>query len=243
MDLTDKTAIQEHRKRLVERFENEGLENFTDAECIELLLQYAVPAKCTAELSQKLLKYFGTFHGVMDADMVDLLRVSGMSECSATLLQVVPRFIRNYAFDKMGNIKVFDTVEKVGEYCVNRYFGETDEILGVMLLDKNNRLIGFKQLQRGSLGSASLNLEKLADYVFSYDSPAFILVHNHNGGSVRPSMPDIDTTSYVMDYFASFGRVLVEHIIVCNNRYLPLVKYMEEHADELYGGGDLGYDF
>lgn len=228
MDEAEKTLIHNKRVELEKRFENEGLESFSDEECIRLLLQYAMPGKDTTEVAKRLLNCFGSFHAVFDADITVLKELDQMSDSSAALLKLVPQLARAYAVDRMQKYKVFDTLEKVGDFCVNHYLGATEEILSVILLDKNKRFMGFERLQIGAPGSASLNLEKLAKYIFVNGVEAFILVHNHNGCDVSPSEADIDTTYYVKDYFEQFGIKMLEHIIVCNDRYFPIIKYLKD---------------
>lgn len=232
MDDAEKERIFKMRAELEERFESNGIDDLSDEECIQLLLQYAMPGKDTSQTAKLLLDTFGSFHAVFDANFQVLAGLEGMSETSAALLKFIPQFMRCYAVDRMEKYKVFDTVEKVGEFCINHYFGETEEILSVILLGENKRFIGFRQLQRGGPGSASLNLEKLAECIFVNEATSFILVHNHNNGSVQPSAADIDTTYFVREYFMRFDMPLVEHIIVSNDHYFPLVNYLKGYCKE-----------
>lgn len=232
MDEAEKEMIHNKRVELEKRFEHEGLKSFNDEECIRLLLQYAMPGKDTTDVARRLLDSFGSFHAVFDADIDVLTSLDWMTDSSAALLKLVPQLARAYAVDRMQKYKVFDTLAKVGDFCVNHYLGATEEILSVILLGKNKSFIAFKRLQIGAPGSASLNLEKLAEYIFVNSAQEFILVHNHNGCDVSPSEADIDTTYYVKDYFEKFGIKMLEHIIVCNDRYFPIIRYLKDMKEK-----------
>lgn len=56
----DKSLHEGHRKRVKERFANEGLDSFNDHQVLELLLFYAIPMKDTNELAHKMIKEYGS---------------------------------------------------------------------------------------------------------------------------------------------------------------------------------------
>ena len=61
-----------HRQRLKERFQNSGLDNFTDIQVLELLLFYAIPVKDTNPIAHALLDHFGSLSQVLEADVEEL---------------------------------------------------------------------------------------------------------------------------------------------------------------------------
>lgn len=224
-----KEKLKKQRAEIKKRYNENGIKYLDDQECLELLLQYVVDENEQGELAYELISYLGTLNGVLEAEHEELARINGISDHIATLIEVIPSVARSLAMDRMRVIigKKFETIVEVGQFCVNRYIGITDERLSVILLDEENAFLDFKTIQIGSLGAANINLEKLAEYVFGYKVSSFILVHNHPGGRVIPSMADIDTTMFAKKYFISYGKVLLEHIIVSGNRYLPILKYCE----------------
>ena len=56
-----------HRKRLRQRFLQEGLEHFTDVQVLELVLFYAISRQDTNPIAHALLDHFGSLSQVMDA--------------------------------------------------------------------------------------------------------------------------------------------------------------------------------
>ena len=52
---------QGHRQRLRNRFLEQGLDQFTEVQVLELLLFYCIPRQDTNELAHRLLRYFGSF--------------------------------------------------------------------------------------------------------------------------------------------------------------------------------------
>ena len=83
-----------HRERLKQRFLEEGLDNFTDIQVLELLLFYAIPQKDTNPIAHGLLEHFGSLSRVLEADFEELKKVDGISDHSATLLALVTDLCR-----------------------------------------------------------------------------------------------------------------------------------------------------
>ena len=66
-----------HRKRIKERFAQNGLDGYNDHNALELLLFYALPRKDTNELAHSLLKHFGSLTALLEADYSELCAFDG----------------------------------------------------------------------------------------------------------------------------------------------------------------------
>ena len=130
-----------HRERLKKRFLTEGLDHFEPHNVLELLLFYAIPQKDTNELAHALIERFGSLSEVFDASFEELITVPGIKEHSATLIKMIPSLARQYMVDKNGNTERLMTVEKLGEYFVNKYIGVNVETVYLLLLDNKYEVI------------------------------------------------------------------------------------------------------
>ena len=82
---------KEHRKRLKNRFLSEGLDNFEVHNVLELLLFFGIPQKDTNDLAHELLNKFGSLSGVFEAPYSELIKVKGIGDNAATLIQLIYR--------------------------------------------------------------------------------------------------------------------------------------------------------
>ena len=80
-----------HRKRMRERFMEQGLAGFAPHEMLELILFYGIPRANVNPLAHRLMDTFGSLHGVLEADAKDLARVEGIGESTA---QKIVRYIQ-----------------------------------------------------------------------------------------------------------------------------------------------------
>lgn len=216
-----------HRSRLKERFLEQGIDNFEPHNVLELLLFYSIPRKDTNEIAHDLLENFGSLKGVFDADFNDLIKVDGIKENSATLLKLIPAIARAYATDKYSSNYQFSTAEKVGEFFLDKYVGEKNEIVYLLLLNNRFEMLDVVKLHEGSVNSAQFSPRKVLDLVVKYNASMIVLAHNHPDGVAFPSMEDIQTTSDLMSTFSMVDVRLLEHFVVANNDYYPVIHMTE----------------
>lgn len=216
-----------HRNRLKERFLDQGIDSFEPHNVLELLLFYSIPRKDTNEIAHDLLKSFGSLKGVFDADFNDLIKVDGVKENSATLLKLIPAIARVYATNKYSSGYVFDKAEKVGEFFLDKYIGEKNEIVYLLLLNNRYEMIDVVKVHEGSVNSAQISARKIIDLVVKHNASMIVLAHNHPDGNAFPSMEDIETTVELMTLFERVDVRLLEHYVVSRNDYYTIIHSTE----------------
>ena len=212
-----------HRQRLKNKFLENGFQGFEPHNILELLLFYSIPRKDTNEIAHKLINHFGSLKDVFDASFDELIQIDGIKESSATLIKMVPQIASRYASDSLRETTVYDTANKIGEYFVNKYFGEQREIVYVMLLNNKFELLTVAKIHEGSVNSTYVSARKILDLVVKHNASMVVLVHNHPNGTVCPSNDDIETTANLMAAFNAFDIRLIEHFVVAGNEFCPII--------------------
>ena len=74
-----------HRARMQERVDRDGLDSLAEHEALEYLLFLSIPRADTNELAHRLINHFGDFCKVMEAEPDELMQVEGVGpqECAA----------------------------------------------------------------------------------------------------------------------------------------------------------------
>ena len=109
-----------HRKRLKQRFINDGLSTFEDHNILELLLFYSVPRSDTNEIGHRLLKQFGSLSNVFDAPVEELCKVDGIGEHSAVLIKLIPEICNIYHCQHQIHISNYiEIVQNCERHCKN----------------------------------------------------------------------------------------------------------------------------
>lgn len=223
-------------KKLMQCFKESGLEGFEQSEIIAALLGFTVSEEELMEKSELLLRRLGNLSSVMDMSVEGLKRIGEISESSAIILNAIPGVLRRRYTDIIESRKLkLNVLENLGAYCTARYFGFTDEVLSMVMLDNEGGLIGHEVIQVGSRASASVNIEKIAQILYSYDAQNFVLIHNHPDGNMKPSESDVGTTDYITRYFTKLGKNLVEHLIVYQDKYMPIKLFTRMYGKDVFG--------
>lgn len=187
---------------------------------MELLLFYAIPQKDTNDLSHELLERFGSLAGVLEAPAAQIQAVSGMGECSALLFPVLMDLYRRYMKQKsmedptpLGDV----LPESVGARYSAQYAGLDREVVTLVGLNRNMRILGDCVIGEGTSVSAPLNLSKAAEFVSQYKPYYAVLIHNHPSGVSLPSPSDFNATDQLKLFLHHLGVILTDHLIYDGN--------------------------
>lgn len=213
-----------HRSRLKRRFLQNGLESFEPHNVLELILFYGVPQKDTNELAHRLIDHFGSLNRVLTAPYEELLKVKGVGENTACLLNLLLPISRYYAKNVDAEQNVLDTPDKVGEFLLGCYAGITEERVALMSLDDVCNMLSIDFVSDGDISSVGLRFRTLIETVLRTKASAVILCHNHPGGNALPSPEDIQSTIQVRDILRSVGVTLVDHFILAQDDFVSLAQ-------------------
>ena len=213
---------KEHRKRLRNRFQKEGLQSFEPHQVLELLLTYAIPQKDVNPIAHDLLNTFGTIDKVLEAPLQDLEKVNGIGEYAATLIRLAGAVSAYYADSKNQDMQILDSTEKLGKFFLPKFLGKTVEYTYLLSLDNRLRLLDCSVISEGSVTEAPLPLRKVIDTLLRFRATAAVIAHNHPNGFALPSSADCMMTQELMNCLQKIEVQLLDHIIVSGNEFTSL---------------------
>lgn len=212
-----------HRARLRKRFCKEGLQNFEPHEVLELLLTYAITRKDTNPLAHTLLDYFGSMDAVLEAPVEELMKVPGMGEQSAVLLNLIPSLTAYYLNEKNTcSHRILDSTEKIGHYLIPLFVGKTEEVTYLLSLNNRNQLLGCDLVSKGSITYVPMYFRKISEILLRRQATAAVVAHNHPSGFALPSGKDAETTKMLFVFLQQMEVRLIDHIIVADHDFVSL---------------------
>lgn len=214
-----------HRERLRERFSRSGLDDFADHEVLELLLTYAIPRVDVNATAHHLIERFGSVAGAMDALYEELCEIQGIGPAAAQFLTMLPCVFRRYALNKCEPGEPMDTLAKIGEFLHAKYTGITFERVYLLLFDNSMRLIDCCHLDDGAVNSSKVTVRRVVELCMFKHASCAVLAHNHPMGLAIPSGADIEVTRSVENALEAVGMNFLEHIIVTENSYAPILRH------------------
>lgn len=213
-----------HRKRVKDRFHNEGLDSFEEVHVLELLLFYAIPQRDTKPVARALLDRFGSLPLVLEAPVEELMKVPGIGENVAIFLNLVMATGRYYALRKADRPVILDSTDKYGQFLVDYFMGIRKETVYVLCLDAKCKVLCCQKVGEGDVNSANVPLRRVVEIALGVSATTVILAHNHPSGVAVPSLEDCQTTKRVAAALGAMDIILADHIVVAEDDFVSLVQ-------------------
>ena len=212
-----------HRQRVRERFLKLGGEALEDYELLELALQLVIPRKDTKGLAKTLLREFGSFSGVFNAEEARLEKINGLGPTSIAHLKVIQAVAARFGRDRVDiEQPILASWSQLIDYCRTQMAFNPIEQFRVLYLDKKNRLIVDEVQQTGTVDHTPVYPREVIKRGLELSASAIILVHNHPSGDPSPSAADIRMTRTIAEAAAPLGITLHDHIIVGKSGHASL---------------------
>lgn len=213
-----------HRDRMRMLFVRNGAENMAPHQVLEMLLHNVIPRCDTNEIAHRLMERFGSFSSVLDARLEDLASVKGMGMKSAVFLKMIPGISRVYIDDKYKNGRTVHSIDEIGDFLLQLFFGCTDERFYLVCMDRTCRILQTVLLAEGSIDSVRVDTRKVVEAALASKAACVVLAHNHPQGFAVPSDQDIATTLRLVEGLSIINIVVNDHIIVADNDYVSLAQ-------------------
>ncbi len=213
-----------HRQRVRDRYLSEGMDAFKDHEVLELLLFYCMPKRDTNPVAHAMLREYGSLSGLFEADPRDIERRCGLSIATAILLTLAGPLTRRYLKQRWGDRPILGTSARAGEFAVSLFAGRPYEVFYVICLDAQNRVNHAALVHEGTLNEAPVYPRMIVEAALRHKANSIILSHNHPGGSLLASGPDLDVTRRIRSALMPISIPVVDHIIVAGERYASLAE-------------------
>lgn len=212
-----------HRERLKSRFAEHGLETFSDVEAVEMLLFYALPRCNTNETAHLLLERFGSYRGVLEADVSELKLVKGVGENAALLIRLVSEMNRRYLLSgRSGGKNILASTESAVEYLKPLFAYCTDELAYAVSINSAGRVIRCHELARGISNRVEFSARQVVESAL-HDNAAYVMLsHNHLSDIALPSGADVAATRQIRNTLTNVGVTLADHIIVSGDEFVSM---------------------
>lgn len=208
-----------HRKRVRDKFLAGGGKDMADYEFLELLLMMSIPRRDVKPIAKNLIRKFGSFAEVVNADSAELLSCEGIKETSLALLKAVKEAALRMQYQtlKASDQPIINSMDIMIDYFRSSMAYADVEQFRIVWLDTKLRLIGEEIQQRGTINSVSLHPREVIKSAINHGAGAIIMVHNHPSGDVTPSRADIEITDKIDAACKAVNIRLIDHLIVSKN--------------------------
>lgn len=219
-----------HRERMRARFLEGGLSGFAPHEALEMLLYYAIPRRDTNALAHRLLKHFGSLKAVLEAPPEQLSQVPGIGEQTAVLLTLVQQIGRMADQERLGEKPVLTNLREARAYCALLFHGAMDEVLYVICLDAQGRVLRAVPAITGTIDEMAIYPRVIVGAAIRHNAHTVLLAHNHPSGVAEPSDADLATTEQLRAALGAVDIRLLDHIICAESECVSISQWEKARA-------------
>jgi DNA repair protein RadC len=213
-----------HRQRLKDKYLRGGLDMLADHEALELLLFYAVKQGNVNPLAHRIIKEFGSIRAVLEAAPETIANTCGISVSTAILISLALPLVKRYETAKWGNVKKLSNSADACEFAKDLFLGETNEILYMICLNTQNKVLSCVDIARGTIDKAPIYPRLVVEKALQHNAASVILAHNHPSGNLQPSQSDIKVTNFLKGLLEKVEVVVTDHIVVGGNKTMSFAE-------------------
>lgn len=215
-----------HRKRLDEKSNRMGFEFLEEHEQLEKLLFAVIPQGNTNETAHLLLKQCGSIHGVLTADVEELVKVPGVGNRAAQFLHDLYPLLgcveRCMFREREKGYACLPDTKAMGNYVKTLFYGKLTETFYLVSINKKLQAYRFDKISEGSAEETPVYIQEVVRQAVRNKAHSVLIAHNHPSGNLNPSRADIDTTRQLYLAMDAVGITLLDHIIAGGGEFISM---------------------
>lgn len=197
----------------------QGVDNY---ELLAILIGSGTKNQNALELSKHILDNIFRRDQLLFASANELMEISGIGMSKATRIIAGLELGRRLGMIEAYNQISFNNPKSIAEYFYYYYKHTTIEKFNILMLDTKNKLIARNTISIGTINSTIVHPREVFKNAIKKSANSIILVHNHPSGDPRPSEEDIKITKRLKEVGEIMGIMVLDHIIIGDNRYVSL---------------------
>jgi len=197
-----------------------GRQALTDAELIAILIGSGTVGESAVTLAQRILASVeSNLQDLGKRSLSDLQQFKGVGEAKAiTIAAALELGRRRQLSDLRERPRIAssrDAFNVIAPLITDLYHEE----FWLLLLNRNHEVIASKQLSTGGSSGTVVDIKLVLKTALEARATAFIALHNHPSGSLKPSQEDIILTKKLHQSGQLLDLPLLDHLIVSERGY------------------------
>lgn len=200
----------------------QGIDSLNELELLALILRNGSASSDALQLASNLLQRFGNIKSLLDAPIEGIQKVRGIGKVKALQLKSIQKITSIYVnFVTL----IFISTSSMVDFAHSHISDFTRENFLVVLLNRNNGIIYFENMYRGTQNQVSFSPKEVVSLAITKNATKFFCVHNHPSGDVKPSKNDVILTRKLSYISELLGIEFSAHIIINSNKDYQLISW------------------
>ena len=215
--IKDLAVIDKPREK-AERF---GIETLKDEELLALIINSGTVAHSSLDIARELLKETHYLSELMNKPAAYFASFKGLKKAKAVRLSAALEIARR--INEKQRLIYEEKAEVNSETLYQRYSISLNhleqEVLAIIILNKNKQIVFEKILYQGNDANISVNHRDILRLLIVHNGTYFYLIHNHPNDSLEPSELDVKFTNKIKEKAAKVNATLLDHLIISRTGY------------------------
>lgn len=138
-------------------------------------------------------------------------------------------FTSYFASNELINLNLMEDTNEIKEILKIGFQHHQQEIFGIIVYNKDDKIIGAEELFKGATDAAIVDLKIIARSLLNYQVAVF---HNHPSGNPTPSREDLQMTNKIKNLTEIFDIELLDHFIVGKEKTLSFSQEVDSFQSE-----------
>lgn len=157
-----------------------------------------------------------------NAEYHDLMAIKGMTKTRALKLCAAIELGNRLASQSSTRFVSLSSPEKVYRFFSPKLRYKEQEHLVVAYTNVKNRMLGYKEITKGNLNAAPVDIKEALKWGIRYKAYGLILIHNHPSGFTEPSKEDEDITKAFVSAARLLDMEVIDHVIIGSGSYVSM---------------------
>ena len=204
-----------------------GATQLTDIELLAVLLRTGTKGMSALELARSILTSQSgedSLLNIHNLTLKKLKKIKGIGNVKAIQILCLSELAKRLAKASAKDGVVFELPATIADYYMEEMRHQKQENMKLLMLDTKSRLIGEKNISKGTVNAALVTPRELFIEALECGAVYIILLHNHPSGDPTPSKNDLLLTQRVKESGELIGIHLLDHIVIGNNCYISLME-------------------
>lgn len=204
-----------------EKAKRSGFAALSIAELFAIIVGSGSPGESVVDLCQRILNdNGGKLYNIARRGYKELMRnYKGIGEVKGLELEAALELARRYQIEKVEQRPQITSSDDAYRYLRMRMKDNTNEQLWVVFLNRSKHVLGLKCMSQGGTSATVGDVKMILKAAIEELADTIIIAHNHPSDNPTPSPQDDALTRKVAAGCQAVGIPLVDHIIVCQDRY------------------------
>ena len=204
-----------------EKAERFGIDSLKDEELLALIINTGTVGQSSLDIARSLLEECRYLNVLANRPVAYFYSFKGLKKAKAIKLLAALEIARRIS--EKQRLIYEEKVEVTSEALFQRYSISlsrlTQEVLAIVILNKNKQIIYEKVLYQGDDNNIVVNTRDILRLLMIHNGYHFYLIHNHPNASFSPSPADYSFTQKIKEKAKAINVQLVDHLIIFPGGY------------------------